>query len=166
MMKLEGNRLSGEEVPLGPGTLSGSSRGGGPRLPAGVVPPTTSFGQLRWALGPGAQEPSAPLPQRAGLERGTKFCLATPPPRSQSGFCLIDATGHSSVLLPLVFPKSGTKDSRRFFLQESARRCPRPWGSSHLLKKVQACGHLSLRHPWTCCHPAFCCTLDKGYIRT
>lgn len=123
-MKLEGSRLSEEKVPLGPGALSGSSHSGGrpPRPPAGVRLPATSFGQLRWAIGPGAQEPSAPPPppQRAGLE-GDQVLPGHPPPQSQSGFCLIDAPGHSSELWLLVFPKSGTKDSRRFFLQESAR---------------------------------------------
>lgn len=66
-------------MPLGPGTLSGSSQGGGPRPPAGVRPPTTSFGQLRWALRPRAQQPSAPLPQRAGLE-GDQVLPNHPPP--------------------------------------------------------------------------------------
>lgn len=42
----------------------------------------------------------------------------TPTP-SLSESCLIGATGHSSVL-PLVFPESHTKDSRRLFLQEPA----------------------------------------------
>lgn len=69
-------------MPVGPGARSVLSHGRGPRRrPVGVRPPTSRSGQLRWALGPGAQEPSDPLPTQ-----------------SLSEFCLIGATGHSPVV--------------------------------------------------------------------
>lgn len=61
MVKLEQSRLSGEKVPLGSGTTTALSHGRGPRQSVGMRPPSSSFGQLRWALSPGARELSVSL---------------------------------------------------------------------------------------------------------
>jgi len=88
-VKLEGSRLSEEKVPLEPGTLSGSSHGGGPpRPPVGVRPPTTSFGQLRWALRPGAQEPSARPAAESRVREGDQVLPGRLPPSPKVVFAI------------------------------------------------------------------------------
>lgn len=91
------------------------------------------------------RSPSVPCPHTQQGLRGPGRLLPAhcPTLQSQRGLCLIGAAGHSSTL-PLVSPKSCTKDSRKLFHQESAGGAQDPGVAAQLLKRSSDGGCLCL----------------------